>query len=57
MSPCKRERDSRTSFLETSRRDPFTFDHSCRRHRFIDLITSQLDASYMADRRIKAFET
>lgn len=28
-SCVKRERDSRTSFLETSRRDPFTFDHSC----------------------------
>jgi len=29
VAVCKRERDSRTSFLETSRRDPFTFDHSC----------------------------
>lgn len=28
-----------------------------RRHRFIDLITSQLDAGYIADRRVKALET
>lgn len=57
---CKRGRDSRTSFLETSddvtSRTLLPSTTRVRRHRFIDLITSQLDAGYTADSRVKAFE-